>query len=113
MNTASATAQMKATTPWSMLGGRGGWIIRGDRSRERRGRAAAVLDQKKSPSRSRFRPRHRLTFRFGPCEPPRTTTRYCFVLLPRRARRKKKPTACPDLAQGVADSKKSQFANVE
>src|SRR5579871_635646 len=27
MNTPRTTAQMKATTPWSMLGGRGGWII--------------------------------------------------------------------------------------
>src|SRR5579871_5923749 len=39
------TAQMNATTPWSTLGGRGGWIIAGDGSRgggrraQERGRA--------------------------------------------------------------------------
>src|SRR5580765_6771489 len=97
--------------------------MRGERSRRTgldrtrlnrtRARSNTALDQKKSPSRSRFRPQRRLTFRFGPCEPPRTTTRYCFVLLPRRARRKKKLTASPDPVQGVSEPKTAQFAEVE
>src|SRR5207244_1350977 len=104
---------MKATTPWSMLGGRGGWIIAA--ILDERGAVApqAVLDQKKSPSRSRFRPQRRLTFRCDSCEPPRTTTRYCFVLLPRRARRMRESRACPGPVQGVANAKTSQFADVE
>src|SRR5436190_1027205 len=107
------TAQITAITPWSMLGGRGGCI-------------AAILDEpeaaapqhgadqkKKSPSRSRFRPQLRLTFRFGSCEPPRTAFRCCFVLLPRRARRKRECMTSRDMPQGSRETKMPQFANVE
>src|SRR4051812_19333178 len=107
------TAQITAITPWSMLGGRGGCIAAILDEAEVRGAAGSGADQKKSPSRSRFRPQPRLTFRFGSCEPPRTAFRCCFVLLPRRARRKGECMAYADTPQGVPKRKMPQFANVE
>ena len=87
---------------------------RGDRSRGEIGAASqGWADQKNSPSRSRFRPQLRLTFRLGSCEPLRTTSRCCFVLLPRRARRMRESMASPDTPQGVCERKKPQFAIVE
>src|SRR5213080_3866398 len=41
-----ATAQTRAMTPWSMLGGRGGICIRADRSRGRRHTPQSGADQK-------------------------------------------------------------------
>ena len=52
MNTPSATAQMKAMTPWSMLGGRGGWII------------AAILDERVEGA-TQVRPWTKISHRAG------------------------------------------------
>src|SRR5919206_1560688 len=107
------TAQMSAITPWSMLGGRGGICIAAIVVEAEVTRARVGGTKKNSPSRSRFRPQPRLTFRFGPCEPLRTTSRCCFVLLPRRARRKRECMGFRDTLQGVAETKIPLFANVE
>src|SRR5579862_757221 len=113
MYVARNTAQIRATTPWSMLGGRGGCGITAIVVEEEVVAPQPGADQKKSPSRSRFRPQRRSTFRFGPCGPPRTTSRCCFVLLPRRARRMRESRASSDLPQGAERGKNSQFADVE
>jgi len=79
---------MKAITPGSMLGGFGRCIGR-DPTRSRKRTGARRRRSKDSPSRLRFRPQRRLTFRSRPlAEPPRTALRCCFDLLPLRARRR-------------------------
>src|SRR5579859_396212 len=114
MYVASPIAQRRAITPWSMLGGRGGNCIAAIVDEPEDARCGwCGADQENSPRSSRFRPQLRPTFRLGPCEPLRTTYRCCFVLLPRLPRRKKEDRAFPDRPQGVADTKRAQFADVE
>src|SRR6478735_10600579 len=76
MKSPKATAQIRETTPWSMLGARRctSVILIGAAARAVGGPFWTNLDQKNSPSRFRFRPPVALTFGFRLLPSPLAST---------------------------------------